>query len=159
MQVTLEPTFQISKRPAEILPVVWDLKSTLRNYRVAGRRYSNGDYVRAQSVAGFAYQASGTGEAGTREPRWPTTLAGTVVDGSITWTAVAAGTNAIDSIVSAAWSVTAGDVTVAGSTPTIEEAPATFSGGSIGTPSVVQCLVTTAAGNKYIAEWDVTVTP
>lgn len=39
---------------------------------------------------GHAYQANGSGVAGTSEPTWPTTAGGTVTDGTITWTEVGA---------------------------------------------------------------------
>lgn len=59
--------------------------------------YSAAEYVRPILANGFAYQ-SGGGTSGAVEPRWPRTLAQTVVDGSVTWTCVAAGANGINAI-------------------------------------------------------------
>lgn len=66
---------------------------------VATHAYVVGDYV--VSVAqigdqfipivrnGFLYQATGAGNSGATEPVWPLVLNGTVVDGGVTWKAVA----------------------------------------------------------------------
>ena len=73
-----------------------DWAPALANYWAPGRGYSSGDYVRPRKPTGFAYLASGSGvQSSNREPRWPSTLSGTVVDGNITWTAVEAGANGL----------------------------------------------------------------
>lgn len=147
------------KYAADIKPFTVDWKGWLRSYWIAGRRYNSGDYVRSPSVPGFAYQASG-GEAGAVEPAWPRTLAGTVTDGSITWTAAAPGNNAVDTISSVAWSQVSppDSALVIGSTSnTTEEAVASFSAGAQGQTYRIQCEITTAAGYSYGVQFDLEI--
>src|SRR6266853_5891349 len=88
------------KRAGAVRVFTIDFKDWLRSYWISRRDYTAGDYVRAPSIGGFAFQANNSGEAGTQEPPWPRVLGGTAVDGSITWTTVAPQTNALDAIAS-----------------------------------------------------------
>jgi hypothetical protein len=136
------------------------LTRELRSYWIGGRRYSLNDYVRSPSISGFAYQCTVAGEAGTVEPAWPRVLGGTVADGSITWTAVAPATNAVDTIASVAWSqVSPPDsaLTIPAQSNTIEEATAQFSGGTSGSTYRIRCLATTTAGDVYDTQFDLEI--
>lgn len=62
----------------------------------AGTYFANGQTVRPlprelggrRGITGCAYSSSG-GHTGGTEPKWPTTLGATIVDGGVTWTCVA----------------------------------------------------------------------
>jgi len=153
-----------TKRAVDVKPYTVDLKAYLRSYWIAGRRYNSGDYVRAPTVPGFAYQATavsgGVGESGQSEPAWPRVLAATVSDGSLTWTAVAPGTLALDSISSVTWSqLTPPDaqLTIGSAVNTVEEASAKFSGGTAGFKYRVRCAATTAGGYTYNTDFDLEI--
>lgn len=83
----------------------------------AGGIYAANDRVRPLDRApGFEFEAGGAGQAGGREPRWPTTLGGTVADGSITWTARAiSNTSLARTISTATWTAPTG-LTLSGET-------------------------------------------
>lgn len=141
-------------------PYTIDFKAWLRSYWIAQRAYNANDYVRPPSVSGFAMQAGAAGEAGVTEPAWPRVLAGTVQDGSITWTAVAPGTNALDAISSVAWSQPNppdSNLTISGQVNTNEEATATFVSGTQGQTYLIQCAVTTAAGKVYVIQFNLEI--
>lgn len=86
------------KDPGESMPVAPDFYDMCAVRWSPNEPISANEYVRPQIANGFAYQASGAGLTGSNEPRWPKTLGATVTDGSVTWTAVAAGTNALNAI-------------------------------------------------------------
>jgi hypothetical protein len=138
-----------------------DLKSYLRSYWIKACRYGLTDYVRAPSLPGFAYQCTVAGEAGLAEPAWPRTLGSTITDGSITWAAVAPGTNAIDAISGApTWSqVSPPDsaLVIGSQVNTVEETTAPFSGGTSGETYRIRCTVNTAGGDVYVVEFDLEV--
>ncbi len=46
--------------------------------------------VRPSTANGFYYYCSGAGTSDSVEPTWPTTVGDTVIDGSVTWTAIVA---------------------------------------------------------------------
>jgi len=48
--------------------------------------YSMGDFVVSTTKNGHRYRCTTAGTSAASEPTWPTTKAGTVVDGTITWT-------------------------------------------------------------------------
>ena len=85
------------KDAAEALPVEINFYDLCANKWRPNEQYGASEYVRPNTPTGFAYQASG-GTSGTREPKWPTTLTQTVVDGSITWTCSVAGANGLNAI-------------------------------------------------------------
>lgn len=62
--------------------------------------YTTGDFVRPVTANGFAYQVTTGGVSDSKEPRWPTVLGQTRVDGSVTWTCVAAGSSGLNAITS-----------------------------------------------------------
>lgn len=86
------------KDAGETLPVMLDCFPVCAMFWRGNERVSSAEYVRPSRATGFAYQAGAAGTTAGREPLWPKVLGGTVVDGSVTWTAVAASTNGIDPI-------------------------------------------------------------
>ena len=54
--------------------------------------YAVGDIVRATAVQdfGLVFKCTTAGTSGSTQPTWPTLLDGTVIDGSVTWTAISA---------------------------------------------------------------------
>ena len=54
--------------------------------------YAVGAIVRATAVQdfGLVFKCTTAGTSGSTQPTWPTLLDGTVVDGSVTWTAISA---------------------------------------------------------------------
>jgi hypothetical protein len=141
-------------------PFTIDLKRYLRSYWIAGRRYSANQYVRSPSISGFAYQAGADGEAGSVEPAWPRVLGGTVMDGSIPWTAIAPGTNAVDTIAGVAWSQVNppdGALTISNQSNTVEELTANFSAGTAGKVYRIKADATTTASLVYEVQFDLEV--
>lgn len=89
----------IPKDAAESKVVELNLFKWCANYWRPNETVSLNEYVRPLKSTGYAYQGT-AGLTGAREPVWPTTLAGTVVDGSVTWTCVAASSNGLNAITS-----------------------------------------------------------
>lgn len=146
-----DPPVSTWQRAGDERCYTFDLHDFLRSYWQAGKGYATSDYVRSKTVPGFAYQAGAAGVSGPTEPPWPRVLAGTVVDGSITWTAVAPGSNALDPISSTAWSIVTppdGALTINANSNTTEEATVQVIGGTAQLTYLVQCLVTTSGGNQ-----------
>jgi hypothetical protein len=134
--MTAETDFRfdpVEKDPAESLPVELQWFNLCANFWRANEQYGAAEYVRPNVATGFAYQASGAGTSGAREPRWPTTLALTVVDGSITWTCTTASANGLNALsapsgVSDPTGITISSVSVSESTKVL----ATYAGGTDG---------------------------
>lgn len=113
-----------------------------------GREFALNEYVRPSGANGFAFKATTAGQSASTEPRWPTTLAATVTDGSITWTAVAIDSNSRDSISSINAVVPSG-ITV--STPTNSGSRVLFdiSGGTKGSTYIISIEVTTSTSEVF----------
>lgn len=152
-------TPQVWKLAGETRPYVieWWKYAPLRTYWLAGRRYALNDYVRAPGQTGFAYQATVAGESAGRAPTFPKTLGSTVTDGSITWTAVAPGTNAVDTIASSVWVAVTTGVTVTSTGNTVEETSCTVAGGTVDQTYRIRNTITTSSGKVYVGEFDVTI--
>lgn len=120
------------KDPAESKKVTLNLFKYCASFWRANERVDQNEYVRPRKPTGFAYQASVAGTTAAREPTWPTTLGATKVDGSVTWTCVAASTNGLNEItspsaVSEPTGLTISDVSVSESTKIL----ATYSAGTV----------------------------
>jgi hypothetical protein len=131
----------------------------------ADRPYDIGIVVRPSSVAvvtGFEYISSG-GQSGAEEPNWPRTLAGTIVDGSITWTAQALSTaSLLETVATDTWS--ASDpvgLTVEAQLPIdlpgLQRTSVVLSEGSVGVEYAVDNEVITATGKEFVARVLLTV--
>ncbi len=138
----------VSKHPTETRLLRLDFFPLVATFWRPGEQYATNGYVRPRAETGFAYQASAAGQSGLTEPAWPTTLSGTVVDGSITWTAVASASNGVQALTS----------------PTVVVDPT--GGITLGSPSMVDGKGTDSAiqftvlagtvGEKYRIECQVT---
>lgn len=119
--------------PAETRKVELELFGKCANFWRSNQQYDLTETIRPTRPTGYAYQASSAGTSGAREPVWPTALAGTVADGSVIWTCVAAGSNGVSAIsapsaVSDPVGLTIGSVSASESTKIL----ASYSGGSLG---------------------------
>lgn len=106
--VFLDPSYKdgaYRKHASAVRVIELDWLNVVANFWAPGKEYAAGNIVRPREPTGFAYQAGGDGQSGNRVPRWPRTLGGTVVDGPITWTAVAAGSNGVTTVASPTASV------------------------------------------------------
>jgi hypothetical protein len=122
----------ITKDPDDDYPILIDLYELAAHRWFPNEPFDLNEYVRPSIPNGFVYRAT-AGTSGGREPRWPRLAGGTVLDGSVTWTAVAATTQAL-SVVSAVGA--ASDPTgITIVSPTVEESRkirATYQGGTDG---------------------------
>lgn len=123
----------VEKDPTESLPVELNWFNLCANFWRANEQYGAAEFIRPNVATGFSYQASGAGTSGSKEPRWPTTLALTVTDGSITWTCTAASANGLNALsapsgVSDPTGLTIGSVAVSETAKVL----ATYSGGTDG---------------------------
>lgn len=107
----------------------------------ANEPVTSGETIRPTRPNGFAMQCTATALTGSREPLWPTALAGTADDGSTAWVAVAAGTNGLN----------------AASAPSYEVSPA--AGLAIADLAVTESFKLTGAYEGAVAgEYEVTYT-
>lgn len=139
---------RFSKTETEAIRVTVELARLLEYVYETGREYQLNAHVRPSRPNGFAYQASVAGQSGTREPRWPKTLGATVVDGSVTWTAVAVDSNSSDSVSSVNIPAVSG-LTI--SAPATSGTRTTFdvSGGENGRTYEISFEVTTSANEVF----------
>lgn len=120
--------------PGESVPVVLDCFNLCATFWRANEQYSQGEFIRPNRATGFAYECTTGGTSGAREPTyWPTTIAATRTEGSVTWTCRSAVTNGISAIsnpsaVSDPAGLTISDVSVSESTKIL----ATYEGGTEG---------------------------
>lgn len=139
---------RIEKSPGSTIVVALDFFRQVANFWEPSRQYASSDIVRPRRATGFAYQAGADGQSNPSEPAWPTTLSDTVVDGGITWTAIAAGSNGVTAVASPSTSVIpSGELTASASVVD-----------GLGSSTAVN--VTLAAGNatkSYRVEVTVTV--
>lgn len=122
----------IQKDAAESKSVELNLFRWCANSWRANEQFSAAEYLRPTTPTGFAYQSSG-GTSGAKEPRYPTVIGSTVVDGSQTLTCVAAGVNGLSAVsapsgVSDPTGLTISDVSVSETTKIL----ATYAGGQDG---------------------------
>ena len=69
--------------------VRWGRQHSLDSPWVALTPYILGDYVWPTTFNGYRYACTTAGTSGATEPTWPTTIGGTVNDGTIVWTCIA----------------------------------------------------------------------
>jgi len=77
------------KRPDEVRDFGVDWRGETFRFHQPGAEYNTGDHLRPVEATGFEYVVSGNGQTSeVKEVKFPRVLSGTVVDGSITLTAV-----------------------------------------------------------------------
>jgi hypothetical protein len=126
--------------------------------------YATAAHIRPSSLersTGLEYVSSG-GVSGPEEPAWPTVEGGTVVDGSITWTAAAISNSSLRHRISgtSVWTADAGitlEDEVTTDAPGLQESRIWVEGGTSGQVSTNLCVVTTDQGAKYQGELRVTI--
>jgi hypothetical protein len=105
--------------------------------------------IRPTFPTGFQY-SSGGGQSGQIEPRWPTTIGGTVADGSITWTCEAIGNDSLDATISSSTWLAETGITAANddlaNTGGVQLASIEVSGGTAGNTYWVANTVTLSDG-------------
>jgi hypothetical protein len=142
----------------------WDWTDQFSRRWKRNKPYGPGVTVRpfANPVTGFQYASSG-GQSAEFEPAWPRTEGGTVVDGSITWTAEPISTSSLeDQIVSDVWRASdSPGLLVEVVVPTItagEQLTAAFlSTGVVGTTYEVENEVLSQEGLEYVATLFLTI--
>ena len=140
----------------------FDWTRELSRLWAADHPYPYGVTVRpAGLTTGFQYFSSG-GQSGAIEPAWPTTVGGTVIDGSIEWIAeVLDDSSLVDQIDSDAWTYDPTGLTVEPVAPVVLEGQqmtsAFISDGVSGEEYVVENEVLTTAGREYVARIILTI--
>lgn len=133
----------------------FDFARALEDIWQSAGEYSVGDFVRPSTPNGFEYECTNAGQTDLSEPAWPKTIAATVEDGSVQWTAR-------DFALAATDTLSTGPVTGTGSgtigTPTVEDTDvyAAYTATAKGL-DVVTCLATTALGNILSGQFRITV--
>ena len=134
---------EIEKRADEVLELEFDFTRDLEVVWRSGEVYQSDAYIRPTVPNGFEYQATDGGQSSAREPKWPTSIGGTVIDGSVVWTCVDFGSNATDTVSSHSVTSDSG-ITIDNVDITDAIVRCSVSGGS-GCHDVV-CQVTTSGG-------------
>lgn len=109
------------QRPGDALSWFFDFSNECFRFREPGRNYTADAVVRPPVATGYEYRATTGGQtAGSLDrptvPRWPTTIGGTVTDGSVVWTAQALTSGGLARTVVAKSVESDGDLTVVSST-------------------------------------------
>lgn len=86
------------KNPSDVRQLEVDFYSKCAALWKANEDTTLNEYALPTRPNGFAYQVTVAGRTGTDEPRWPTSIGVTVVNGSTTYQCAAAGTNGISAI-------------------------------------------------------------
>jgi hypothetical protein len=130
-----------------VKPSGWNVARTARN--------------EGPAQTGFEYASSGGQSGGIKEPKWPKVLGGTVVDGSITWTAVAISEDSLlEQIVSSDWEVPTG---LTGTNESYTASPGQqsttidISGGAPSEVYTVTNEIVTTDGHEYAAILELTI--
>jgi hypothetical protein len=101
---------------------------------------------------GFVYLTSSNGQTGENEPAWPTTVGGTVIDGSVTWTAEVPPAAGQDGIASVVWSQVSppdATLTLSAQSNTALVASVNIGGGTSGNTYTVLAKITMTSGALY----------
>lgn len=126
----------------------------------ADEPFAAGVKIRPTVATGFQYSSSG-GQSGAEEPAWPTELAATVVDGSITWTCEAIDANSLaDGIDDVTWTADPGitvDPQVPVVTPGLQRVDASVSGGTVGETYLIDAEVLTDGAMEYVARLELSI--
>lgn len=134
-----------------------DVSARAVNAWVAHAEFAAGALIRPtdSNQNGFVFRSSGAGQTGALEPAWPTTVGGTVTDGSITWTAQAPPASGEDTVASATWTQASppdATLTITSQSTSSLVASALIGGGTSGNVYLVQVAVTMASGAIYVVQ-------
>lgn len=140
------PFLEVFQAVGEKIRYKIDWEDWLALLWVPGRAYDLNEIVRPTLIVsgravlaptGLQYKVTSAGASGNAPPVWPRTLAGTVTDGTITWTAEALATTSLETTVfTSSWPAVTG---------------LTFSGAAIDGQSASNVVDTSSAtsGNDY----------
>jgi hypothetical protein len=106
ISVNASTPVNVSQFAGQNLPYIIDVGNAAVTGWNAGASIAATSIIRPTNTnqTGFLYQSGASaGQTGALEPAWPKTAGGTVIDGSVTWTAVAPPAAGEDSIASATW--------------------------------------------------------
>ena len=138
----------LTMTPNEAITLEFEFARALESLWLPGTEYTLGQYVRPTVPNGFEYECTNAGQTDTEEPDWPTTIAQTINDGSVEWTARDMATNATDTISS---QTVVSDATMTIGTPTrVGSVVSVRVSGPSGCHEVV-CQIITAAGDTIEA--------
>lgn len=141
-----------AKRSYHTIDYGIDWTAFLAKHWQQGTSYAANDRIRPRTPTGFEYEATTAGQSAAREPRWPTTLADTVADGSVVWTARALSTASLQTTVSAStWTADPG-LTLSGSQLDGQLATTIVAGGNSGQTYSIYNRATFANGQRAEAE-------
>lgn len=149
----LKVTF--AKRPGETIDRIIDFRGEILASWRAGVEYAQNAYARPTRANGFDYQvtSSGTGRTSASEPRWPTTVGGTVTDGSVTWTCRAPSTSSCDPLTGNATVTPPSGITATHvSTDTLGDVKIRLAGGTAGQDYGVLVSAATSGGQTIQCE-------
>jgi hypothetical protein len=149
MDATCIGILEATQDPSEKLDYAVDFEDALARYRLANTAYASNVKVRSKLASGFQFSSSG-GRTGDKEPRWPTTVGGTIQDGSITWTCEAASTSSLTSTVSSAPFTADTGVTISNQSIVGQAGTAFVAGGLDGQTYNVVCTATMADGRIMV---------
>lgn len=127
-----------------------DFTRRLTRWWETRRDYSTSTRVRSRTKAGYEWECTTGGQSGLAEPRWPTTVATTVTDGSVTWTCRAISTASLTSTVSSVTWTPDTAITSASAALSGQIATANLSGGIDGTDYDVKVAATLADGRVLV---------
>lgn len=147
----------LRKDPSAELDYTADFRRHCTRYRDPDTDYSVNVRVQPRKPTGLQYNATTGGRTGAMEPRWPTTVGGTVTDGSVVWTAEAISSASLKrTLSSATWTVTSG---IVAGTPTNTSIDSTvlISGGTNGQTYQVACVGAFSDGTDDVAVFDLVV--
>jgi hypothetical protein len=157
-------TIEKCQAAGEKKPYGFNWTLLLANTWIPNTPYATGAKVRPsteEKQTGFEYSSSGGQSSGKREPVWPTALGGTVVDGSITWTAAALSNDSLlERISTSTWTVDtdltdSGDASV--DSPGQQATSVYITGGTPDTTYLVLNEIVTTDGAEYPAIIELTI--
>ena len=142
--ITANQIEEFEQDPADVADYSVDFTAECVRYRAPDSTYAQNVCVRPARGTGLQYRATTAGRSGSDEPRWPLTAGQTVQDGSVVWTAEAAGAASLfRQLQGVVWTADAG-ITVG--SPTMDAdacvATANVSGGVHGQSYLVRAAAT-----------------
>lgn len=155
ISVNASTPVNVSQLAGQNLPYVIDVGNAAVVGWNAGASIAANSLMRPTNPnqTGFLYKAGGTaGQTGGLEPAWPKVAGGTVVDGSVTWTAIAPPAAGEDSVASATWTqITPPDatLTITGQLLGALTALAYLGGGTAGNVYTIDALVTMVSTAQF----------
>jgi hypothetical protein len=148
---------EYEQHPSEALTYTADFSAHCARRRRPDTDVSLNTIVRSQRVPGWQYRATTAGHTGGKEPRWPIVELGTVIDGSVEWTAEQVTQQSLQRTLSTvSWSTTSG-LTIGAASTSATESTVLISGGVDGQDYEVLCAATCSDGTLPVIAFTVKV--